>query len=101
MSLIGERTRAALAVKRDRGERLGGEPLGLRASPLTGALEPLEVELAPVRLVLAKRAAGGSFARLQWNYRPLACRRSGAAVWRSETVRKVWLRRTLYERLLA
>lgn len=26
--LIAERTRAALAVKRDRGERLGGEPWG-------------------------------------------------------------------------
>ena len=98
--LIGERTRAALAVKRDRGERLGGEPLGLRASALTGALEPVEAELAPVRLILAKRDAGASFRAIAEELRAAGVPSKRGGAWRSETVRKVWQRRALYERLL-
>jgi DNA invertase Pin-like site-specific DNA recombinase len=98
--IIGERTRAALAVKRERGERLGGEPLGFRATGPKGALEPLESELAPVHLILAKRGAGASFRTIAEDLRAAGVPSKRGGTWRSETVRKVWLRRAFYERLL-
>lgn len=94
--LIGERTRAALAVKRERGDRLGGEPLGLRATTPGGPLEPVASELQTVHRILTRRGAGASFRAIADELRAdvVPSKRGGA--WRSETVRKVWQRRALY-----
>jgi DNA invertase Pin-like site-specific DNA recombinase len=99
--IIADRTKAALAVKRERGERLGGEPLGLRAARPGDALEPLESELGPVRLILAKRAAGESYRAIATELKTAGVPTKQGGEWRSETVRKIWMRRELYERVLA
>lgn len=56
--LIRSRTRAALRVKRERGEFCGGQaPYGYRLAP-SGALEPDDAEQGVIAQVRALRAAG-------------------------------------------
>lgn len=99
--LIADRTKAALRVKKDRGERLGGAPLGF-SLPASGAvLEFEEREMAPVRLILSRRAAGASYRAIAEELRAAGLPTKRGGTWRSETVRKVWGRRILYEPTLA
>jgi DNA invertase Pin-like site-specific DNA recombinase len=58
-ALIRARTKSALAVKRDRGERVGGIPLGYAADDV-GELHVAEHELAAVARAHELRAAGFS-----------------------------------------
>jgi site-specific DNA recombinase len=99
--LIADRTRAALRVKQERGEHLGGTPLGFSLPVPGGALEPWGDELDVVRRILARRAAGASFRRIAEELRAAGLPTKRGGHWRSETVRKVWGRRSLYEPLLA
>jgi len=55
--LIGERTRAALAYKRERGERLGTTPLGFQTPRPGAAPEPVRQELEAVQYILQQRTA--------------------------------------------
>jgi len=63
--LIKARTRAALAVKRSRGERTGDVPYGSQLAADGVHLEPLPAEQRMVTSVRKARAAGRPFTR-QW-----------------------------------
>ncbi len=56
--IIGARTKAALAVKRAKGERVGGVPYGYRLAADGTNLEPDELEQRTVALVLRYRGEG-------------------------------------------
>lgn len=62
-ALIKARTRAALAVKRSRGELIGSVPLGLRVDA-SGKLEPGGPDAALVARAKALRASGLSLVRV-------------------------------------
>jgi site-specific DNA recombinase len=57
-ALIRARTRAALAVKRERGERVGAVPFGRRVASDGRRLEPHESEGATIAAALALRSEG-------------------------------------------
>ena len=63
-ALITARTRAALAVKRRKGQRTGGVPYGYSLAPDGIALEPHEQERETVRLAAALRAEGLSLRKV-------------------------------------
>ena len=98
--LIAERTRAALAHKRDKGERLGASPLGYVTPEPGAALQADAAELAPVRVILRERAAGRTYRAIAHQLRTagLPTKRGGA--WDPATVRKVWERRARYAALM-
>jgi DNA invertase Pin-like site-specific DNA recombinase len=98
---IGERTRAALAYKRERGERLGTTPLGFRTSAPGAGLEPVEAELRPVRHILRRRGEGATFRVIasELNGLGLPTKRGGHC-WYDSTVRTVWRARARYAALL-
>jgi|SRR4051812_33200559 DNA invertase Pin-like site-specific DNA recombinase len=96
---IRERTRMALHHKRERGDGLGGTPLGFHAPAAGAALVPIETELATVRTILALRTRDAR----RWTFRPIAerLRREGhqnkhGGQWNPATIKKVWDRRELY-----
>lgn len=62
-ALIRSRTRAALAVKKARGERIGGIPYGYRAGP-NGPLREAPRERAVVALARSLRAEGRSLRQI-------------------------------------
>lgn len=93
---VGERTRAALAYKRERGERVGTTPLGFR-TPTPGApMEPAEWELEPVRVILARRAAGVPFRAIAAELRMRGERTKRGGRWHASTVRAIWQGRERY-----
>ncbi len=57
-ALIGARTKAALRVKKLRGERVGAVPLGFRLSGTPGRLEPDPREQAAIALIRELHAKG-------------------------------------------
>jgi DNA invertase Pin-like site-specific DNA recombinase len=57
-ALIGARTKAALRVKKLRGERVGAVPLGFRLSGTPGLLEPEPREQAAIALIRELREQG-------------------------------------------
>lgn len=57
-SLIRSRTKAALAVLKSQGRRVGAIPYGYRENATTGLLEPREDEQATIALVHALQASG-------------------------------------------
>jgi site-specific DNA recombinase len=93
--LIGERTRAALAYKRDRGERLGAVPLGFRLTA-DAALEPVAAELEPVSYILRRRLAGAPFRTIAGELASRGLRTKRGGKWHASTVRAVWGRRAGY-----
>ena len=58
---VSQRTRAALAAKRARGERLGAPPLGFRSSGPGKGLEIDEDEILAVALIFEMGREGASF----------------------------------------
>ncbi len=93
---IGERTRAALAYKRARGERLGTTPLGFRTPSPGAPPEPDREELTAVLYILRRRDEGAPYrtiaAELLWSG---YCTKRGGH-WHPSTVRAVWQRRARY-----
>jgi DNA invertase Pin-like site-specific DNA recombinase len=96
---VGERTRAALAYKRERGERLGTTPLGFRTPGPGVALEPVEAELGPVRYILRRRGEGATFRTIaaELTAQGLPTKRGGH--WHETTVRRLWRGRARYATL--
>jgi len=89
--LVSERTRAALAVKRRRGEYTGGEPpFGYRVEE--GALVEDPEEREVLDLICELRGEGLSFQTIAdaLNARDAANRE--AALWRKERVYRLWRR---------
>lgn len=98
-NLIRERTRMALQHKRERGDRLGGTPLGFFASSPGAPLVVLDEEIDTVRLILRLRQRDPA----RWTFRAIAERlkREGRRTkrggrWEAMTVKRVWDRRDLY-----
>ena len=87
--LISERTRAALAFKKARGDRLGTTPLGYRTLP-DGTLEPIPDELAIVARIRKLRRRGKSFAAIarEFNEEDVPTKRGG--LWDHSTVRYIY-----------
>lgn len=98
--LIADRTRAALAVKRERGDRLGGTPLGFDSGASGDGLAANQGELRAVRTILQRREEGAAFRAIAQELRAAGVPTKRGGVWRSETVRKVWQRRGRYAPLL-
>lgn len=99
--LIAERTRAALAHKKGRGDRLGTTPLGFRTPEPGAAMEPVAAELAPVAHILRRRQAGAPFRAIAAELEAAALPTKRGGRWDGATVRKVWLGRSRYATLLA
>ncbi len=97
---IGERTRAALAYKRDRGERLGTTPLGFRTPAPGAALEPVEAELGPVRHILRRRGEGALFRTIAAELTAQGFPTKRGGHWHETTVRRLWRGRARYTPLL-
>ena len=98
-NLIRERTRLALHHKRERGDRLGGTPLGFLASSPGAPLTVLDEELETVRVILRLRQRDPE----RWTFRAIAERleREGRRTkrggrWEAMTIKRVWDRRDLY-----
>lgn len=100
-NVIGERTAAALAQKRKRGERLGGTPLGFTTPEPGAEMQPDSQELEAVRLILRRRRGGKSFRDIaaELDLRGLPTKRGGK--WHACTVRNVWEARDRYRAVLA
>jgi site-specific DNA recombinase len=95
--LIAERTRSALAHKREKGERLGTTPLGY-ITPAEGApmVEDAE-ELETVRLILYLREVGGlSYRAMVDELNAYGRRTKRGGPWHPATVRAVWEARARY-----
>jgi DNA invertase Pin-like site-specific DNA recombinase len=90
-TVISERTTAALAVKRARGERVGQVPFGSRLAADGKSLEPHPDEQATLAQMLAMRAAGvslrGIVSELQTTGKPARGSR-----WHLTTVAKILAR---------
>lgn len=98
-NLIRERTRLALHHKRERGDRLGGTPLGFLPSSPGAPLVVLDEEIETVRVILRLRQRDPA----RWTFRAIAERleREGRRTkrggrWEAMTVKRVWDRRDLY-----
>lgn len=98
-NLIRERTKSALQHKKQRGDRLGADPLGYRTPEPGKPMQPVDGELQAVKLILSLRRRDAR----RWSFREIAARlereghkskRGGA--WSPSTVKQVWDRRTQY-----
>lgn len=94
--LISERTKAALAFKRQKGERLGTTPLGFKTPEAGAPMVPDARELAPVRHILARRDEGATYREIarELEAKGMPTKRGGR--WAPMTVRKIWLARERY-----
>jgi DNA invertase Pin-like site-specific DNA recombinase len=87
-ALIRARTRAALAVKKERGERAGCVPFGRRVGPDGKRLEPDEREIAVVAAALELRASGLSQRAVARELAALGCvGRSGRPLGQTQVAR--------------
>ena len=87
--LIGERTRSALAYKRQQRQPTSHAPYGFRANGRRHRMEPLPAELATVRRIVEAWRAGGSYLGIaaQLNAEGIPTKRGGR--WHAATVRKI------------
>lgn len=87
-ALIRARTRAALAVKKERGERAGCVPFGRRVGPDGKRLEPDEREAAVVAAALELRASGLSQRAVARELEAMGCvGRSGRPLGQTQVAR--------------
>jgi len=84
--LIGERTAAALAHKKARGERLGTTPLGYRTPAPGQPLEPVPEEQATIRRILALWREGHSYRAIAAHLTQEGHRTKRGARWHHSTV---------------
>lgn len=95
-----ERTRSALHLKRDRGDRLGTPPLGFRAPVGDGAelrpLVPIPGELSTARRVLALAVTGATWETVAETLNREGHRTKRGKRWQDRTASRVWTARDLY-----
>jgi DNA invertase Pin-like site-specific DNA recombinase len=98
--LIGERTRSALAFKREQVQPTSHPPLGFRANGNRQRMAPVPEELAVVRRILELWQGGGSFAGIaaKLNADGAPTKRGGR--WHASTVRAIVQRRAWYAEAL-
>lgn len=101
-NLISERTKSALAQKKERGDRLGGTPLGYVRPAPGKPFEPVTNELRTVELILKLRRRDPS----RWSFREIAarldaegCQTKRGGKWAPQTVKRIWDRRADYASL--
>ena len=99
--LIGERTRGALAYKRERLEPTSHAPLGYSSNGSRERMVPVPEELKVVRDILDLWRRGQSYCAIarQLDCQGVPTKRGGR--WASETVRKVVQRRGWYASVLS
>ena len=98
--LIGERTRIAMAYKREQRQPTSHAPLGFQANSSRERMEPVPAELAIVRRILEAWRRGGSYLGIaaQLNAEGIPTKRGGR--WHAATVRKIVRRRDWYADVL-
>jgi DNA invertase Pin-like site-specific DNA recombinase len=87
--LIGERTSAALAFKRSKGERLGTTPLGYRTPAPGEPLVPVAAEQAVIERIGALREQGRTFRQIAATLTAEGSPTKRGARWHHSTVRAV------------
>lgn len=85
-ALIQSRTRAALAVKKTRNERIGGLPYGSRLAGDGRTLEPHAEEQRALTLLLELRAAGCTMAAVAARLNELGFRSRAGGRWTKQAV---------------
>jgi site-specific DNA recombinase len=97
-NLVRERTRLALAHKRERGDRLGTTPLGFSTPSAGLPMVPNPDEMEAVRVILLSRVRRQpiSFRAIAADLaaRGLSTKRGGR--WQAATVKRIWDRRSRY-----
>ena len=98
--LIGERTRSAMAYKRQHGQPTSHAPLGFRANGSRERMVPLPEELAVVQQILERWRRGGTYLGIaaELNADGVATKRGKR--WHASTVRAIVLRRDWYADVL-
>ena len=98
--LIGERTRTALAYKRQQRQPTSHPPLGFRANGSRQRMVPVPEELAIVSRILGAWRRGGTYAGIaaQLNAEGIPTKRG--CRWHAATVRKIVHRREWYADVL-
>lgn len=87
--VIGARTKAALHVKRKRGERVGSIPIGYRLSEVGGRLEPDPAEQAAIEAIHELRAKGLSLRAIDRELRGRGFRSRSGKGWHVQTIANV------------
>jgi site-specific DNA recombinase len=85
-ALIRARTKSALAVKKTRGERVGGIPYGSRLGADRRTLEPHADELRALELLHALRASGHTMAAVAKELNRLGYRTRRGGPWVRQAV---------------
>ena len=93
---IGERTRNALAYKREQRQPTSHPPYGFRANGSKHRMVPVPEELTVVRRIIDRWRLGGSYGRIAaaLNADGTPTKRGGR--WHAATIRKVVQRRDWY-----
>jgi site-specific DNA recombinase len=94
--VIAERTRGALAYKRERRQPTSHPPLGFRLNGRRGCMIPIAEELQIVRRILDLWRAGGSYAGIAGQLNAEGVPTKRGARWHPPTVRNVVQRREWY-----
>lgn len=94
---IRERTRIALAHKRDRGDRLGATPFGFHTPKPGAPLVPVVEELETVRRLLELCADDLPFTHVARILDREGRRPKRGVRWQSATIRRLWIARARYD----
>ena len=98
--LIGERTRSALAYKRQQRQPTSHAPYGFRANGKRHSMDPIPRELVIVRRILEAWRAGGTYAGIARDLNAEGVPTKRGARWHASTVRGIVQRRAWYADIL-
>ncbi|MCH8143718.1 MAG: recombinase family protein, partial [Gemmatimonadetes bacterium] len=98
--LIGERTRSALAFKRENGQPTSHPPLGFRANGSRETMVPVPRELVIVRRILRAWRLGQSYRTIAGKLTADGVPTKQGGHWHHSTIAKVVRRREYYETTL-
>jgi len=99
--LVGDRTRAALAYKRQQHQPTSHPPLGFRANGPRERMVPVPEELAVVRSILRRYRAGDTYAGIARKLNAEGVPTKLGGHWHASTVRGIVQRRPFYDDVLA
>lgn len=87
---IGERTKAALQVKKERSQRVGEIPFGFKLAADKVSLIPDKVEQKILKIIRELRAAGLSYRKIGEELEKRNIRtKKGAAKWQPKTIQNL------------
>ncbi len=99
--LIGERTRSALAYKRQQRQPTSHAPLGFQANGSRERMEPVPEELAIVTEILTAWRLGRSYRAIAAKLNADGVRTKRGRRWHHNTIAKVVARREYYQEVLS